>query len=556
MTGIIKGALFTLLLGTLSSVASYGTTRPAASCSTSDVQTAINSAAEGDTVTIPAGTCTWTAGVTIAGKGITVAGAGSGRIVAYSALSSAYSIGSGSKSIAITGFSPGFTSSVFTTGSTVKLFEDTDDTNVMTGTVTGYSGGTLTLNVSSASGSCGNISTSNCKRWLVGTVPSSATIITNSSSTNPLFSITEDTSVHTKVGNIQFLAGNISQNIFIINYAADGQAVLLHDMWMQGNSNNPQPSSGNATMILGNSPWRGVVWNCSFDAYPYTISGMGAISVQDKGNATNSASWTTASTWGSEDTTGQSNFYAETNDYHGMGYATSTDDSGRMVARYSLYDNAGFATHGADTSNYGQRYFELYENTGLFEAYTDGTTFNFQGWVYLRGGTFVIWGNTFPDVVSQDWGTKLNVNMTVMNLQRNQGPDPCWGTGFKTAGQYYHAPRQVGFGYVTGLGNVTFPTLSLSDAHNDSMTYVGDSEPGYIWGNSTQPFDNVGLSDYGTTSCTNPDSSSNYIISGRDYFNTSTAKPGYTPYTYPHPLTQTTTQPPAPPTNVQAVSPP
>ncbi|MGO8817315.1 MAG: hypothetical protein ACLQVG_21935, partial [Terriglobia bacterium] len=363
MTGIIKGALFTLLLGTLSSVASYGTTRPAASCSTSDVQTAINSAAEGDTVTIPAGTCTWTAGVTIAGKGITVAGAGSGRIVAYSALSSAYSIGSGSKSIAITGFSPGFTSSVFTTGSTVKLFEDTDDTNVMTGTVTGYSGGTLTLNVSSASGSCGNISTSNCKRWLVGTVPSSATIITNSSSTNPLFSITEDTSVHTKVGNIQFLAGNISQNIFIINYAADGQAVLLHDMWMQGNSNNPQPSSGNATMILGNSPWRGVVWNCSFDAYPYTISGMGAISVQDKGNATNSASWTTASTWGSEDTTGQSNFYAETNDYHGMGYATSTDDSGRMVARYSLYDNAGFATHGADTSNYGQRYFELYENT-------------------------------------------------------------------------------------------------------------------------------------------------------------------------------------------------
>jgi len=54
----------------------------AKTCNSGDMQSAINSAATGDTVTIPSGTCTWTSGVTISGKGITVKGAGSGRIVA------------------------------------------------------------------------------------------------------------------------------------------------------------------------------------------------------------------------------------------------------------------------------------------------------------------------------------------------------------------------------------------------------------------------------------------------------------------------------------------
>ena len=35
--------------------------------------------------------------------------------------------------------------------------------------------------------------------------------------------------------------------------------------------------------------------------------------------------------------------------------------------------------------------------------------------------------------------------------------------------------------------------------------------------------------------CSSPDTASNYIVSGRDYI--FGAKPGYSPYTYPHPLT-------------------
>ena len=49
---------------------------PAGSCSSSDVQSAINSASTRDTVTVPAGNCTWTSTVTISGKAISIIGAG------------------------------------------------------------------------------------------------------------------------------------------------------------------------------------------------------------------------------------------------------------------------------------------------------------------------------------------------------------------------------------------------------------------------------------------------------------------------------------------------
>lgn len=48
----------------------------AASCSSSHVQAAIDSASTGDTVLVPSGSCTWTSTVSIANKGITLQGAG------------------------------------------------------------------------------------------------------------------------------------------------------------------------------------------------------------------------------------------------------------------------------------------------------------------------------------------------------------------------------------------------------------------------------------------------------------------------------------------------
>ena len=53
---------------------------PAASASRADVVAAIQRATDGDTVTIPAGTATWTTGVNT-GKAITLQGAGVGFTV-------------------------------------------------------------------------------------------------------------------------------------------------------------------------------------------------------------------------------------------------------------------------------------------------------------------------------------------------------------------------------------------------------------------------------------------------------------------------------------------
>ena len=59
------------------------------------------------------------------------------------------------------------------------------------------------------------------------------------------------------------------------------------------------------------------------------------------------------------------------------------------------------------------------------------------------------------------------------------------------------------------------------------------AEPVYIWGNSLSLM-------YQTLTAVPSNASTTYpnLVQGRDYFN-NTPRPGYTPYTYPHPLTLT-----------------
>ena len=61
-----------------SALSAEAATIAAASCSSLHVQTAITSAAAGDTVVVPAGNCTWTSTVRITSKALTLRGAGVG----------------------------------------------------------------------------------------------------------------------------------------------------------------------------------------------------------------------------------------------------------------------------------------------------------------------------------------------------------------------------------------------------------------------------------------------------------------------------------------------
>jgi len=78
MSRTIKWLLFAILLNAIFSAKGQAATITAASCSQADVQTALKSAADGDTVAIPAGTCAWTSTVTYTVVGsLTIQGAGS-----------------------------------------------------------------------------------------------------------------------------------------------------------------------------------------------------------------------------------------------------------------------------------------------------------------------------------------------------------------------------------------------------------------------------------------------------------------------------------------------
>lgn len=525
MTGF-RWLIGAIAIAVLSTGASANTVT-SASCNSNDVQAAINSAGEGDTVIIPAGTCTWTSGVTISGKGISVQGAGSGRIVGYDNGVEVLTVATGTLVVDVAGFSNGFGASSIATGQTLRVFENGARSNWMQGTVTSFAAGLLTMNITSTSGSA------KTHRWLLSTIP--ATVIVNNSGAT-LFSVTEDSTIHTNLSGFKIAAGTGTGD-GVDFMSGGGAAIVLDNCWIE-------QSGGDSIHTAVN---RGVVSNCSFDSTPFSMAPL-AVHLQPY----DESAWSTPSFWGASDSNGEHNFYVETSDFHAYLNATDNDESARSVFRYNVFDNAGFGTHGVDTGPLGQRYFEYYNNTGVFNGYGDGSTFPMNWWFFVRGGTFVIHDNTLPLLNSGDYPNKDDVNMTVMNLQRNAGPNPCWGQG-TTGGTEYYAPRQVGLGYVTGKGTdgKGQSTYSASSYGYSSSEYVGDSEPAYTWGNSRVPLGNTNVSDYGTgqaNSCTGTlATSSNYIVANRDYFNGSTPKPGYSTYTYPHPLTLGSTSSNAPP---------
>ena len=312
---------------------------------------------------------------------------------------------------------------------------------------------------------------------------------------------------------------------------------------------------------------RGVIWNVSFDASPFTLQ-FSAVQIKDANGAAMPTSWTTLSTMGMADSAatafcstcgaGENNLYVENCDFHAYGNLTNIDDNGRAVFRYNFLNNATLGTHGADTSNFGQRHFEFYNNVGVFQGYnspyaTCGCTYtaNISAWLWVRGGTFLSHDNILPQITSTDYGTRPDFLYAVINLSRDGGPHACWGmTG--TNGQYHPAPRQVGLGRVSGSGTAEAPQVGcvgtgcLSSTSfsgsTDAYTYVGDSEPAYIW-NNKRPGGSfaawtVGAAfETGDSACSPWDSQENYVQADRDYVNTaSTPKAGYSPYSYPHQL--------------------
>jgi hypothetical protein len=473
-----------------------------------DVAGAVAAVPDGWTVTIPAGSFTWSSPVNIIEKAIHLQGAGSGRIIGRSR--SSVAVGTGLKTFTTDSALP------LSPGQTIRLVNTYNGDNFMTGTVASYVGTVLTMTVTASGGS------GTRTLWVIATDPK--TVITNEAE-GALIAVGERETRSAEISGIKFIVpiGSPARAHVRIFHGDNARPVLIHDSWFSG--------TGDFKAIVAETI-HGVIWNCSFDASFDSGSPDGgstdtqAIGLKWLGGG---ATWATPSTMGTADADGTSNFYIEDNDFHGMFLqGLDLDDNSRSVIRHNVFDNSAIVAHGQDTSGFGVRHWEIYDNAFLFDD-VGADTFNLaNGYFYIRGGTGVVADNSYVEVKSSEWGDPAQTTMTVQQIRRLAGPSACWHSGPP-------APRQIGYGYVTGQG-ATGPG-----------GYQGDLEPLYFWNNSGEDISRV---DYEPDECRNGQTVTAYVRPGIEYI-VGNPKPGYTKYPYPHPLRNKAI--PAAPTNLRVV---
>lgn len=478
-----------------------------------EVQAAITTAVSGDIVITQSGT--WTSGITC-NKYVKLKGLGGGRCEGGSKTS--LTIGTGSKSFTIYSGTngsgqvcPAYVNG-FTVGETLTANYIADGTKSMTGTVTSWNSSTLVLvlNITSTSGS------GTFAGWTM-TAPAT-TVITANHGAGVLIALTESTVGSLELSDLCITAGTGTGKQITTAAVASGKAILIHDVWSH------DTATAARTRFLTAGSLQGVCWNCYLDT-GFTLAGgaphPGYGFEITRADATGAASWSTISKWGDTDTTGLSSFYIENCYFAGcLSESHDWEDNARVVLRYCVYDNSGGTSHGADTSNYGMRSAELYNNCFMYsELGADNPSLAYG--LLCRGGSWLITDNVMPACTNTSYPNKPSVDLEIYQLRRNAGPHACW---FDAGVDSYPAPRQVGMGRVTGAST------------SDSFAYNGDSEPCYQWNNTgTGSYASPNIGTWSPNECAGTAGvSATYIQVGRDYING--AKPGYTKYTYPSPL--------------------
>jgi hypothetical protein len=238
----------------------------------------------------------------------------------------------------------------------------------------------------------------------------------------------------------------------------------------------------------------------------------------------------------------------------------------KVTFRHNTVDNTFFGWHGYDSGNRSARSFEVYQNTCSFSNGLDGNN------IVVRGGTGVIWGNTFDS----HWGDASGNGFIGFLIYAADhvfvrpvaySPSAFWGSTASGGGAGPVAeagktatgsakvdgnlvgpgPADQGYPLLDQPGHGSFPVGNpgnwpTASSYSDS-TYEA-LDPIYQWGNKVN----------GNTSpragCQSA-ATANYVKANRDYYD-NVAKPGYTPLQYPHPLTQTSS-PLAAPKNLTVV---
>ena len=421
-------------------------------------------------------------------------------------------------------------------GSTITLTsaQAADATQVQS-VINGAAGGS-TIMIPNGSYTWGSQVTINGKTIrLLGAAKGGVTIANNTNCVGGVISINESTSGSVEVANLNFVPGTINptsgcgnQYHIRVSAVSGGKPVLVHD-------NSFLTGYWNAIMWATSG---GVIWNNTFHDQGQGLSGVEFV------DRSGIHPWNAPSTLGMLDTNGVQNTYVEDNTFTDIFQAaTNNDDNSRVVYRHNMFINSPLGSHGQETSTWGARQFEMYNNTLKFTTSGVSSTglsypLNVNFGYLIRGGTGVIFNNAMDNISSQAYGTKLLISLNVFSINRID-QIPCQTN--------YPAARQVGQGWI-GTGGYAYgnnggmsppqsaPTNSVIVADGNGNT----TDPIYIWGNTgsgTTGSNFVGVNQYAPDDCGNGQLVSKYVQAGRDYV--LGQKPGYSPYTYPHPLRTT-----------------
>src|ERR1700742_4837913 len=133
--------------------------------------------------------------------------------------------------------------------------------------------------------------------------------------------------------------------------------------------------------------------------------------------------------------------------------------------------DAAFGSHGQETSIYGARQWEIYNNTFTL---TSGNPANLQDWFTVRGGTGVITQNSMPDIPS-----KCGIQLNVYSINRGMN-DGDYGVACPIQ---YPAPRQIGWGW-SASSSAYFGKVE----DGNTSVLVGSVSPGAFAATAQAPF--------------------------------------------------------------------
>jgi hypothetical protein len=470
--------------------------------SPADTQSAINASAVGGTVLIPAGSFTWTSGVTV-NKPIKIQGAGSSSFFGFS--TNAVGIGMGAKTFTIQ--TNGWL--VPQVGQGIQALFTANGSNYMQGTVISFNGSTLVMDVTSTAGS------GTRAIWTFATLGDN-TVITDNTGSGNAWNIVESPNGPIEISGIHDIEGTATGDRMLIG--GNGRPVLIHDCRFS--------SGAKRSTCIRTTVNCGIVYRCSFDSQFYAGSGAagnpnpsGNDGIDAGGmifqNANDTGSWSRADTMGARDMGGTNNFYVE-DCYFACIYLRAMDISlnSRVVVRRNILDHSGLTGHGNDTGPYGARHAEYYDN--VFHFVDIGiATVPLDYFMYIRGGTGCIFSNVVDNPFSQEWGQKSVEKLTVEAVDRSDTGNSVPLVSCPTT---YPVAHQVGQGF-NGANVILDPLYVWSN------TGTGGGNPPFV-------YDGAGKFN---SPCPSAPPMINFILSGRDYLFGS-ARPAYSPYTYPHPL--------------------